>query len=131
MSQATRHPDEQEAVRELARLWWQFELKCARETLQQKQHEQRVELMRAEQAKVTCRLADFQPVPGAFAVVIGHGVLIVRNTHNTRDSFHGRTVDWYPDQTAACLADGVTNSEVPELDQAAAALDELDQAAHN
>jgi len=128
MSNPTRHPDEQEAVRELARLWWQFELKCARETLEQKQHEQRVELMRAEQDKVTCRLADFQPVRGAFAIVIGHGVLIVRNTHCSGHYNHGRSVEWFPDQTAACLPDSVVNSEVPAFDAAAAALDQVDQA---
>jgi len=127
MSNFTRHPDEQEVVRELARLWWQFELKCAQETLEQKQHEHRVELMRAEQYKVTCRLADFQPIRGAFAVVIGHGVVIVRNRYDTNCPKRGISVEWFPDQTVACPPDRVTNSEVPPFDAAAAALDQLDQ----
>jgi len=127
MSNTARTHQDQDRIKGLATTWWQLELKIAREMLAQAEHEKKVSELRELQEKVTLGLADFQVTRGAFAVPIGHGVLIVRNSHDRNQYDGGRRVEWYPDQTTACLPDRVVNSEVPELDQAAAALAALDQ----
>jgi len=128
MSDTTRSHQDQDRIKGLATTWWQLELKIAREMLAHAERDKKVSELRELQEKVTVGLADFQVTRGAFAVPIGHGVLIVRNSHDRKQYDGGRRVEWYPDQTTACLPDCVTNSAVPELDQAAAALDELDHA---
>jgi len=127
MSNTARSHQDQDRIKGLATTWWQLELKIAREMLAHDQHEKKISELRELQQKVTLGLADFQVVRGAFAVPIAHGVLVVRNAHDSNRLRGGRQVDWYPDQTTACLPDRVVNSEVPDLDQAAAALAELDQ----
>jgi len=112
----------------LASTWWDLELKIAHEMLAHAEHEKKLTELRELQQKVAFGLADFQVTRGAFAVPIGDGVLLVRNMHDGGSYYRGRSVEWYPDQTKPCLPDGVTNSEVPELDAIVAALDDLDQA---
>jgi len=131
MSNPTRSHQDQDRIKGLATTWWQLELKIAMEALAQAEHEKKVSEMRELQQKVTIALADFQVTRGAFAIPIGHGVLIVRNMHSCLSYYSGRTVEWYPDETAACLPDRVVNSEgndnlpfMDKLNQAAAALDE-------
>lgn len=110
MTNSMRSSDEQERIRELARLWWELQGKIAalRKTIDAA--EGRYQLLIQEHNKIACGLADFQTSAGQFAIVLHAGVLIVRNQHR-RDLFlHGRGVEWIPDQSRAPLAEREVNS---------------------
>jgi len=127
MSNSARSDQDQDRINGLATTWWQLELKIAREMLAHAEHEKKVSGLRELQQKVAIGLADFQVTRGAFAVPLAHGALIVRNMHDKDSYYRGRSVEWYPDPTIARLPDREVNSEVPALDQAAAALADQDQ----